>query len=266
MIRFGRAKFGIIALVGFLMLLISPAIARADNVVEGFYEKGQLKIGQIVKLSTKQQATVEIAPANSSNEIFGVIVDPSNSPITLERTSQQVFVATGGSYPVFVSNAGGPITKGDYISVSQLDGVGSKASGNQPVILGHAETGFDGVHNVTSRSGKYAIGEINVAIAVAPSPLFKNTLAIPQPLQKIGNSVAGREVSPFRVYTALLLFLVSNSMAIISLVVGTRTSLVALGRNPLGQHTILRGLYQVIGACVAIFAISVVGVYLLLRI
>src|SRR5258708_5283670 len=142
MIRFGRAKFGLIALVGLLVLFICPAIARADNVVEGYYEKGQLKFGQIVKLSTKQQTTVEVAPANTSNEIFGVVVNPNNSPITLERTGQQVFIATGGSYPVFVSNAGGPIAKGDYISVSQLDGVGSKASGNQPVILGHAEADF----------------------------------------------------------------------------------------------------------------------------
>src|SRR5260221_60575 len=121
---FGRASLrGILALAAGVVFLV-PVFAYADNVVEGFFEKGSLKPGQIVKLSTKPTATVQIAPANSSNQIFGVAVDATNSPITLERANQQVFVATGGSYPVFVTVENGVINKGDYISISRFDGVG----------------------------------------------------------------------------------------------------------------------------------------------
>lgn len=262
----GRAKFRLALAFIAAALFIAPTLTHADNVVEGFYEKGDLKVGQIVKLSSKQSATVEVAPANTSNEIFGVVVDPAQAPITLERPNQRVFVATGGTYPVFVDNENGPINKGDYISISQHSGIGAKATGNQPVILGHANASFDGVNNVKNHIGKFAVGEINVVISVEPNSLFKNTLAIPQPLQRIGNSVAGREVPPFKVYMALLLFVVSVSIAIILLVVGTRSSITAIGRNPLSQHSIQRGMFQVIGVSVVIFAISVAGVYLLLRI
>lgn len=265
MIRFGRVRFGLILLGVMIAGLAMPLLARADNVVEGFYEKGKLKTGQIVKLSTKPPATVEVAPANTSNQIFGVVVDASRAPITLERQNQQVFIATGGSYPVFVTTQNGPINKGDYISMSQIDGVGAKATGNQPLVLGHAEATFDGKNNVLSHSDKYAIGQIMVALSVLPNTQFKNTLAIPQPLQRLGNSISGREVPPFRVYMALILFLVAISLAVILLIVGTRSSLVALGRNPLSRHSILQGMFQVIAVAVTIFGISVGGVYLLLR-
>lgn len=253
----------LLALAGGLFL--KPSLARADNVVEGFYETSELKPGQVVKLATKPTATVQLVPANTSKQIFGVVVDASNAPITLERPNQQVFVATGGSYPVFVANDHGEIKKGDYISISRFDGIGAKADGNQPVILGHADAGFDGVNNVKRHNGKYAIGEIKVTISVAPNPLFKNTVAIPQPLQRVGNSVAGREVPPFKVYMGLLLFVVSVSLAIILLVVGVRTSMTAIGRNPLSRHSVLQGMFQVIGLSLTIFGLSIGGVYLLLR-
>ena len=264
MLKNGRAKIAL-GLAFFGVLCLFGASVKADNVVEGFYEHNNLSTGLIVKLDTKPAATVEAAPANTSNQIFGVVVDGSQAPITLDRPNQQVFVATGGTYPVLVANDNGPIAKGDYISISRFDGIGAKADSNQPVILGHAETAFDGVNNVKKHLGKYTEGSVDVAIAVAPNPQFKNTFSIPQPLQRIGNSVAGREVPPLRVYMALVVFIVAVSLAVILLVVGIRSSLIAVGRNPLSQHLILRGLSQVIGLSLVIFGLAVGGVYLLLR-
>lgn len=262
-------KWAVIALVPLFMAVAfvwSLKNVYADVVVEGFLAKGNLKIGQIVSLSDKAATTVQSSPANESNQIYGVVVDNSKAPITLTHQTQQVYVATGGDYPVMVSDENGPISPGAYISVGSLDGIGIKATPNQPVVLGHADTAFSPPTGVISKSGKYSIGRINVTISVMPNPMFKNTLAIPQPLQKIGNSIAGSEVSPLRVYIALLVFVVATALSVILLTVGVRSALIALGRNPLSRHSILQGMFQVIAVSLVIFCSALVGVYLILKI
>lgn len=263
---FRRAVIAVVPLLIAAFFTWAFKIAYADVVVEGFLAKDNPKTGQIVSLSDKAATTVQPSPANESNQIYGVVVDSSKAPITLTHQTQQVYVATGGDYPVLVSDENGPISAGDYISVGSLDGTGIKATPNQPVVLGHADAAFKPPAGVISKSGKYNIGRITVTISVMPNPMFKNTLAIPQPLQKIGNSIAGTEVSPLRVYIALLVFVVATALSVILLTVGVRSALIALGRNPLSRHSILQGMFQVIAVSLIIFCSSLVGVYLILKI
>ena len=69
---------------------------------------------------------------------------------------------------------------------------------------------------------------------------------------------------PFTI-AALAMFLISVIVAASLLWAGVRSGITAIGRNPLSQNFIIRGLDQVIILAAAVFAIGLFGVYLLLR-
>lgn len=248
------------ALVAFL-----PAPAQADNIVQGFNSKSDLPLGTIVRLSADSSSMVEPVPGGRADLIFGVVVNKDKAPLSLDRKGATTSVASQGKYTVLVSDEKGPIEVDDYISISSSEGVGAKSDGNQSVALGKAVTAFDGQQEVIGKAGQYNLGKISVYINIARNPDFKNTLAIPQPLQKIGNSIAGREVSPLRIYISLIFFTVGSVLTLVLLIVGTRGGLVAIGRNPLSKHTITKAMYKVISLGGLIFIASLLGVYLLLR-
>lgn len=270
MLTFWRAEIGKpfwlgLLSVACLVFLALPLKAHADNVVQGFAEQGKLQPGWIVALTDKSATTVEAAPAQDPSRIYGVVINPGQASITLNRSGQQVFVANAGDYPVLVSAVNGPISPGDYISMSNTDGIGAKALPDQNGILGQAINGFDGEKNVLTGSGSSAVGRINVAINPGSNLGSKRQLAVPEPLRRAAETIAGHPVSSARIWAATIVFVVAGIIAIILLVVGVRTGLTAIGRNPLSRHSILYGLFQVIGMALMIFIVGLFGVYLLLR-
>jgi hypothetical protein len=174
-------------------------------------------------------------------------------------------VATGGSYPVLVSTENDKIKAGDYISISSISGIGVKAK-DEPTVLGKAIENFDGKTKVvTSTVDGYQIGRISVSIIPGKNPLVKDTVAIPSPLKRLGQAVAGKNVSALRIYVALVIFVISAIIALTVLSVGIKASITAIGRNPLSKKYILRGLFQVVTVASLVFLVGMLGVYLLLR-
>lgn len=252
-------------LTGFLAIWALPLAVSADNVVEGFSAPSAMEPGEIAALDKNAAKSVVEVPANDTTRIYGVVVDPSDAPITLNSQSGQTYVATTGIYQVLVSTSNGVIKPGDYISMSPLNGIGARASNLQAVVLGQAESSFDGRSNVITTSGSSAIGRIYVSINVQRNPLSTDT-AVPGFLKKIANSLANKPVSVVRIYSSLVIFLVAAVAAVTVLWSGIRSSLISLGRNPLSRHTIFSGMYKVIFTGVAIFILGLAGVYLLLKV
>ncbi len=259
------AALKILMVAGCLAAWALPLSARADNVVSGFSAPKTIEPGEIVALDKSAAKTVVEAPSNDTTQIYGVAVDPSDAPITLNSQNGQTYVATTGIYQVLVSTSNGSIKPGDYISMSPLNGIGARASNLQAVVLGQAESSFNGQSNVITTSGSAAIGRIYVNINVQRNPLSTDT-AVPNFLKKIANSLANKPVSVVRIYSSLVIFLVAAVAAVTVLWSGIRSSLISLGRNPLSRHTIFSGMYKVIFTGVAIFILGLAGVYLLLKV
>ena len=61
--------------------------------------------------------------------MLGVVVAPNDAPVSISNNDdeEQIYVATYGEYDVLVSSQNGPISVGDTIAVSALDGVGMKS-------------------------------------------------------------------------------------------------------------------------------------------
>lgn len=265
----GVKKQSLSLAVCLLLLIVAVAgfssSALADNIVQSFNSKDKLEAGIIVALDSDSSSAVVANPGSRADLIFGITVDKSTAPLYLQKGDSSTYIANQGEYPVIVSDENGPINSGDYVSVSSSAGIGAKAGDNQSVVIGQAIDAFNGQVNTIGQSQGHNLGKINLTVYVMKNPSFKNTLSIPEPLQRIGNSIAGREVSPFKVYVALVLFIVASVLTVVLLTVGTRGGLTAIGRNPLSKQSVLRGLFQVISAGVLIFITSLIGVYLLLR-
>jgi hypothetical protein len=275
MIKLIRLSSGI-----FLGLLIVAGfgLAHAQTVVQGYSSSSTLEDGQIVQAVAGSSTKIEALDQKDETKMFGVVVNPASSPITLTggSTSQQYYVATSGSYPVLVDSENGAIKTGDNISISSLTGIGDKASSNDTTVLGKANSSFSGssdsLSSVVTKNSSGAkvtlyIGVITVNININRNPnlISQNVGVFPSFLRQTGETVVNRPVSTVRAYLALVILVISLIIAGSMLYAGVRASITAVGRNPLSRPAIIRGLIQVTITSVFVFILGVFGVYLLLR-
>lgn len=269
-----------VAFLGILCALGMGAAAADSSlqaVVQSYTASSSLQTGMIVKLAGSNSTRVEPVTADTAKNIHGVVVPQGDAPVTLapvSGTDQQVYVATSGRYEVLVSNQNGTVNAGDYITVSSLDGIGMKAATKDVEIVGRAASSFDGVHGVQSsttvkdsqgKSTTVSIARIPVDIAIGPNPDALKLGNVPGILQHAGILVAGKPVTPWRLYISAVLLLGVIIIAGSLLYSGVRSSMVAIGRNPLAKSSITRNLIQVVFTSITIFIIGVFGVYLLLK-
>jgi hypothetical protein len=265
--------------IGLKSLLITPVLcalvmlagfvlpAAAENLAQGFAAKGDLSPGMVVALTKNTADSVEVAPASDPSRIYGVVINPSDAPLILNRNSgDQVFIATSGTYQVLVSTEGGAISVGDYISMSSTDGIAAKATFAQSTVLGQAVAAFDGKTNSVTKIGNSPVGKIAISVNPRKNPMVKNDVAIPSFLRKIGESIAGKPISPLHIYAALALLLAAVVISTSLLTAGVRGAMIALGRNPLNRGSIMNSMFKVVSASALIFVIGLAGVYLLLKI
>jgi len=262
-----RYCFGTFGLAVIVVFYLGSAGVLAASFVEGFYSSQTLQPGLVVAIDKTSSKTVEPAPSGDTARIYGVVIDPSDAPITVGDQGQKVFVATTGQYNVLVSSENGVIKSGDYISMSATDGIAAKADARQDYVVGRALEDFNRKNKVlTTTSSGISVGKIAVSVNPTKNPLLSNDIAIPKPLRRVGEAVAGKSVSAIRLYAALVVFLITLLVAASLLWVGVRSGMIAIGRNPLSRHSIVKGLVQVLAIDVLIFIIGVFGVYLLLRV
>lgn len=268
-----------VAALATLMLMALPIAAAAQAVTVSYGVTGTLQKGMIVMLDPKDPAKVQALTNKKANAMQGVVVSASETPVTLsgDTSTNQVYVATAGKYDVLVSTQNGPIKAGDIVTISALDGIGMKADSNQSTILGKALENFDGggaisgTATLTSSNGgtsTVAIGLVELEIGISHNPLAFSAgtdSVLPGFLRKAAQSIAGKDVGAARIYIGLTILLVTVIITGSLLYAGVRSSLIAIGRNPLARRSVLRGLLQVILISITIFVIGLGAIYLLLR-
>jgi hypothetical protein len=271
---------------GVYLLFFTAGLAHAatskntdvQSVTQSYGSDTALQLGLIVGLSKKDASKVEPLTDKTIKSMYGVVVSPNDSPVTLtpaKTSGHQVFVATYGRHNILVSTQNGPIQPGDYITISALSGIGMKAGTSQSLVIGRAAGNFDGTGNVEGTAslkdtkGKkvnVSLGQVPVNIGIAHNPLEQHlTNYIPGFLQRVGNGVANKTVSPARIYLGLAVLLVGAFIAGSLLFAGVKNGMVSVGRNPLARKLIMRSLLQVVIVSLIIFIISAFAVYLLIK-
>jgi hypothetical protein len=237
-----------------------------------------LRTGTVVQPDEKDAAKVQPATQDKLAKAFGVVVTTDGLPITFSNAANkaQVYVSTTGHHPTLVTNENGPIKSGDYLAISSLSGTLMKSSAKQSMVFGKALTNFDGKSNIVGsmqlkdKSGKayknVGIGAIPIAIEIIKNPEQKSTKAnLPQFLQRIGQAIAEKPISPVRIYISTAVIVVSIIISIVLLSTGVRSAIISIGRNPLSKKSIFRALLEVILTTVLVLIIGLFTVYLLLR-
>ena len=263
--------------IGLVLFGMGMGKAVAQNVTQGYQSDTPLQNGLMVRLSEKGSNKIEPLTSAQQTDLLGVVVAPNEAPVSLASGAEsQVYVATFGQYTTLVSDQNGPIKVGDFITISSLDGVGMKADNRQTVVLGKALKAFDGraaaessTTLVDSKGVKKTanLGRIPVDISVAHNPLYQpeNQNGVPRWLARAVQIVTNKPVGAVRIYASLAALVAAVVIAGTLLFGGVRTSMTAVGRNPLAKHAIMRNLLQVVLIALIIVMIGLLAVYLLLK-
>ncbi len=265
----------ILSILAFLPFALVQAVS-AQAVVQSYNTDSPLAPGIIVQLDSKDPTKVKAATQASLDKIHGVVVSPNDAPVSLQSTSntQQVYVATTGEYRVLVSDQGGAIAKGDYITLSSVAGVGMKAGPTDTVVLGKSLNSFDGKKNVVAttdvkggQSSKASLGYVALDLSLSHNPLYKNSTKteFQAALEKFAASVAHKPVSLAHIYMALTVLFVTVIVSGVMMYTGLRGSMLAIGRNPMAKSHILKAMIQAILTSVVVLVVGIAGVYLLLK-
>jgi len=264
-----------------LVALSFNSIARADyggGSVQGYAADAMLENGTIVQLTGENSNRVKIAVQAELQNMFGVTVDRHQLPVVLSNSSveNETFVAVSGTYTVLVSTQNGPIKSGDYVTLSSINGVAMKAGTEEPTVFGRANASFDGrgvnlgkttLKDVDGNINQSVVlGSIPVTIDIRSNPNEKSTkVQVPEFLERIGQAIAEKEVSPIRIYLSLGITAISIFAAIAIVYSGVRNSVISIGRNPMSKKSIFRALLEIILTSILILIIGLFAVYLLLK-
>ena len=151
-----------------------------------------------------------------------------------------------------------------------------KADTTQKTVFGRATQDFDvkgvtlGTETLTDKATNtkqtVVIGMIPVTINIERNPNIKSTkVDVPQWLERLGQQIAEKQVSPIRIYISLAITGVSLITAIIVLYAGIRNGIISIGRNPMSKKSIFRALLEIILTSILILVIGLFAVYLLLK-
>lgn len=269
--RFRPILCGVFGL-GLSLVTTSPVWAQSNSAIAQQFQTNDRDVvpTSLVSLQTASSNAVELGSTDNLERLAGVV---GNSPlIELSEGKSGVQVVTSGLTLALVSDLGGRVVAGDKITGSPIAGVGMKA-GRNTVVVGTAQAKLDiaqaKTRTVTDKAGKQVtvhIGLVPVQVGVAfysgandPGEAF-----VPPFLQGLANDIVGRNVAPLRVLLAALTILLIIIVVSVLLYAAVRSSLVSIGRNPLSQGAVRKGLLDV-GLAVAVLMVLGGGLaYLLL--
>jgi hypothetical protein len=246
------------------------ANVQAAAIAQGFKtDETGVAEGALMSLKPGDAGKVEFANLERAEQLIGVIGE--KPLIQFSDDANSVQIVTGGVTPVLVSNLEGDIVTGDKITVSPINGVGMKA-GESGMVVGTAQADFKDMetteHFITDVDGKVHTirtgllpAQINVTFFAA---VGERSNYLPAFLQDIANTVAGRQVSSARILIALIVLLVSFISIAVLLYASVKSSIVSIGRNPLSEGSVRKGLLQIGLTVIGILLFTLITIYLVL--
>lgn len=194
--------------------------------------------------------------------MIGVVTKKPAISITDDGDANAVPVASNGIVYVNVSGAGGPIKKGDYVTSSNIPGVGMKAV-DSGFILGTAQEDFNGT--TADSSGKIRIS-IDLRFAVSPKA-SKLVLKNVKDVLTLSTVTAVEKPSDvFRYLIAGLTVLISIVFSMFTVGRNAGLGIEALGRNPRASKRIVLGISINILAVLGIIGAGLAAAYFMLAI
>jgi hypothetical protein len=279
-VKISRIIISVALVIGVLTAIALPVSAETTyggGSVSSYAADEEINKGAIVVLTGKDSNRVKVADQADIENMFGVVVDKTQLPlsVTNDGIQNETFVAVSGTYNVLVSDQAGDINSGDYLTLSSVNGVAMSVDDEEVTVFGRANADFkDGsvVYSETSLKDsdggtqRVKIGVIPVTIDIKTNPNHKSTdVNAPEFLKRVGEAIADKEVNPIRIYIGVAIAVISLIAAIAVVYAGVRNSVISIGRNPMSKKSIFRALLEVILTAALILIIGLFAVYLLLK-
>lgn len=264
-----RVRLG---LIGAILLAVCPLGVRAlTSVSEGYNSEAKLPLAAIVSLKDGSTHDVELTTSDNVGNMLGAVIAPENSLLSLTNgSSTETQVASNGEVQVLVSDINGTVKRGDHITASPIAGVGMKTTENARV-LGIAQG--DVVESDTEKQTykdkagtEHTVKITTVPVQINISYYFKepDKTLVPSALQNVANSLAGKEVSTMPIIISVVIFTVMITVVVAIVYSMIRSSIISVGRNPMSQSAVYRGVLQLSALVLAILGVGVVSIYLIL--
>lgn len=230
-------------------------------------KKSELVTGAIVTGVPNKADHVRLATQDNANQLIGIV---DNYPLlSLSDGEKNIPVVLSGSTHAFVSDINGTIKSGDKITASPLSGVGMKATESGQVV-GTATADFNEGQGTTKvvadkNGSTYTVHVQKLPIRVGVA--YYNATGssfLPTFVQDMADSIAGKPVPIIRVLVGTVILLLAFIFTIVLTYSSTRSTITALGRNPLGSKQIIRGQYRSIAIAATTISGALLATYLLL--
>ncbi|MBU0569749.1 hypothetical protein KKB40_03130, partial [Patescibacteria group bacterium] len=165
------------------------------------------------------------------SSIYGVVADDASVAIEDTELENSRLLLTGGVATVRVSTTGGDISEGDFITTSEIAGIGKRAERNG-YVLGTAIESF-------SSNNPDNIGTIQVAINIHPaSGLTAPGSDILRYIRKGVTVPVLEPVESLRYILAVSIILIAFTLGMVYFGKSSRAGIDAIGRNPLAKRVI----------------------------
>ncbi|MFV1917396.1 MAG: hypothetical protein ACC618_02880 [Patescibacteria group bacterium] len=249
-----------IVIIIFLASIFVPknALSQTDSsgIAISFPIQGDVESGHIV--CTRPEG-FRLCDTDFDPQMFGVITDNPAAALLAAGTEGDVtrLVLSSGMAKVKVSGVNGSISEGDFVTASEIPGVGQLANRNG-YVLGASLNDFGG-------ETKEDRGEILVALKIHPAA----GLAGPRSdlINVIRQGVSAPLFEPlaaFRYLLAAFMILIAFSLGFIYFGRVAKTGIEAIGRNPMASKVIQLSVVINIVMTVIIVLIGLAIAYLIL--
>lgn len=253
------------------LFIMSHAASALTTISQGYFTQDKLSLGSIVSLKKDTSDQVTASTNQTSDGMLGIVINNGNSLLTLTSgKGNQIQVATSGTAQVLVSDINGSISEGDHITASPIAGVGMKATDNSKII-GIAQAGLSDSQSsevsYTNKSGQknsVKVGQVPVIINVSFFYKQPNKTLIPAAIQNVANAFAGKNVSTLPILISLGIFIITLIVVVSIVYSMIHSSIISVGRNPMSQTAIYRGIVQLSALVVAIIGACLVSIYMVL--
>lgn len=271
--RLNAWLLGLLTLGGVLAVLAATAPAAALSSVQDFYvQDTAAKQGMIMRLSAAA-GIAEPADNQQPEAILGVLTAPS-----AEAKPGQVGVQTDGVADTLVSTLNGNIKVGDRVTASSLKGTGAKANGTG-WIVGVAQGSLDAssksalkssVVDAKGQKHDVYVGTVPVLVKVTyyikPPEPTKQSRWVPEGIQDIADTIAGKHASPLAILFSFALLLFGLVGATLIVTNAVRGGFQAIARQPLTKRLILRQVMMAFTVAIVMLGVMFGGSLLILRI
>lgn len=266
----------LVAAVLGITLLSSTVFAVTNTISQGYKTSDNTIVaGMAVSLKNDETNDRLVEPTNKNNiqNFVGIVTTIDDNLVSLTNNSTDVLVTTSGEATVFVADINGKVAKGDFVTMSPLNGVLMKAldqSTNSKFVVGTALEPFSEaraksqeVSDAQNSTRSVQVDKVKIEInqmidTTSPAEEATNFL------QVAGQSITGRPVGQVQVFAAILVLLVVLIVEGSIIYGAVHSTITALGRNPLAKRLVFKQILQVSWLALIVLFFGLGAIYLVL--